>query len=104
VRDRVVAHTFAAAGGKSKRKISWRVGYPGPEGRSRIQGLRRCETFRLSPVSSSSFEAKPPRCVDSLPRLAFAHLDLTVAHSDLQARLRMHGWPVKHTPILESKS
>src|SRR5690348_18429428 len=34
----------------------------------------------------------------------FAHLDLAVAHPDLQARLWMHGWPVNHTAIVESKS
>jgi hypothetical protein len=32
------------------------------------------------------------------------YFDLTVSHPDLQARLWMHRWPVKHAAILKCKS
>ena len=33
-----------------------------------------------------------------------AHFNLAVSHPTLQARLWMHGWPVKHTAIGKRKS
>src|SRR6266567_2344988 len=37
-------------------------------------------------------------------RLWLAHFDLAVSHPNLQARLWMHGWAIKHTTIVKRKS
>src|SRR6266699_2053098 len=80
------------------------VGAIGEHARRLASGSRHSPFVMSSEPRRPFPSAEPIKTQVSAYRLWLAPFDLAVSHPNLQARLWMHGWAIKHTTIVKRKS